>query len=82
MLHFVSKLSFSIRIGTSELFITARALQPVEDRMRCVFSFVVSIHNNEKAIQCFVTLYAIKLYLNNRFKVYFSFSFPVHEKDK
>ena len=37
MLHFISKLSFSIRIGTSELFSTARALHPAEDRVHCVF---------------------------------------------
>ena len=30
MLHFISKLSFSIRIGRSELFSTARALHPAE----------------------------------------------------
>ena len=36
VLHFVSKLSFSIGIGTSELFITARAQHPAEDHVRCV----------------------------------------------
>ena len=37
MLHFISKLSFSIRIGTSELFSTARVLHPAEDCVRCIF---------------------------------------------
>ena len=77
MLHFVYKLSFSIRRGTSPLFITAPP--PALDLMRFIAGFCGQ-HNYEKAIQCFVTLYAIQLYWNNRIKVYFSFSFPVHEK--
>ena len=49
MLHFVSKLSFSIRRGTSPLFITAPP--PALDRMR-LFAGFCGQHNYEKAIQC------------------------------